>query len=63
MNITGKITGIKYKPLLCNKLTKYQFSEIEKALRSSAFILKNDSDSEFAMVVFLFSFFVKKERS
>lgn len=49
MNITGKITGIKYKPLLCNKLKKYEIGEIEKALSSSAFILKNDSDSEFAI--------------
>ena len=36
MKVSAKITGIKYKPLLCAKLKSYSFEELSTALSESA---------------------------
>lgn len=50
MNILAKITGIKYKPLLCAKLKFYSFEELSYALSESAsFILNVDENNKIAV--------------
>ena len=50
MDLSAKIKGIKYKPLLCRDLKVFEFSELEKALDSSAsFILKIDKENKVAI--------------
>jgi hypothetical protein len=50
MDLSAKIKGIKYKPLLCRNLDVFEFNELEKALSSSAsFILKIDNENKVAI--------------
>ncbi|MCL4385109.1 MAG: hypothetical protein M1326_02200 [Cyanobacteria bacterium] len=50
MNILAKITGIKYKPLLCAKLKSYSFEELSSALsESTSFILNVDENNKIAV--------------
>ena len=50
MDLSAKITGIKYKPFLCAKLKTYAFKDLEKALATSgAFTLDVDKGNKVAM--------------
>jgi hypothetical protein len=50
MDLSAKIKGIKYKPLLCRNLEVFEINELEKALYSSAsFILKIDNENKVAI--------------
>ena len=50
MEISAKITGIKYKPLLCRKLNIFNFKDVDKALSKYAtFILKIDDKNQIAL--------------
>jgi hypothetical protein len=50
MQIYGEITGIKYKPFLCNTLVQYDTEELDKALsKSGSFILKIDKENRVAV--------------
>jgi len=50
INISAKITGIKYKPLSCRKLNVFDFDELAKALAKNAtFILKINYVSRIAI--------------
>lgn len=50
MDISAKITGIKYTPLLCKELKSYNFKDLKKALSSSAtFILDIDKENSIAI--------------
>jgi len=50
MDLSAKIKGIKYKPLLCRDLEVFEFSELEKAFVSSAsFILKINKENRVAI--------------
>jgi len=47
MDLLAKITGIKYKPLLCRKLNTYTIKELDKALSKEAtFILDVDDKTQ-----------------
>lgn len=49
-NITAKIKGIKYTPLLCRKLNTFNFTELNKALSNDAtFILKINDKNQIAL--------------
>jgi hypothetical protein len=48
-NISAKITGIKYDPLICRKLSSFSINDISEALSKRAtFILKVDEENQFA---------------
>lgn len=50
MDISAKITGIEYTPLLCRKLETFDFEDLDKALsRSATFILNVDKDNKVAV--------------
>jgi len=50
MDLLAKITGIKYKPLLCRKLNTYPIKELNKALSKDAtFILNVDNKNQIAI--------------
>lgn len=50
MNITAKITGIKYEPLLCKKQNLWSFDDIGKAISKEAtFLLKINSENKIAI--------------
>jgi len=50
LNISGKITGIKYAPLLTKNLTKYSLKEFDYALaKESVFLLDLGRDNELAI--------------
>jgi len=50
MDLSAKIKGVKYKPLLCRDLEVFEFSELEKALASSAsFILQINKENKVAI--------------
>ena len=50
MDLSAKIKGIKYQPLLCKELRIYDLSDLEKALDTSAsFILKFNKENQIAM--------------
>jgi len=50
MDLLAKIKGIKYKPFLCRDLDVFEFSELGKALASSAsFILKINKENKVAI--------------
>jgi hypothetical protein len=50
MNILARITGIKYKPLLCRKLETFDFEDIATALSNNAtFILNIDRENKVAV--------------
>ena len=50
MDLSAKITGIQYKPLLCRKLKTVDFKDFEKALAKKAtFILKITPDHKLAV--------------
>jgi len=50
MDLSAKITGIKYTPLLCKSLPAYKFANLEQALSdSSAFILDIDEQTKVAV--------------
>ena len=50
MNISAKITGIKYTPLLCRDLKPFGIENLDIALAKSAtFILRVDRSNEFAV--------------
>ena len=50
MNITAKITGIKYTPFLCRDLNEYGFDELDNSLSKDAtFILKVDDKNKVAI--------------
>jgi len=50
MDLFAKIKGIKYKPFLCRDLEIFEFSELGKALASSAsFILKINKENKVAI--------------
>ncbi|MEM2916627.1 MAG: hypothetical protein QXT19_04695 [Candidatus Woesearchaeota archaeon] len=49
-NITAKIKGIKYTPLLCRKLHTFNFNDLDKALSKEAtFILRIDDKNQIAL--------------
>ena len=49
-NISTKIKGIKYTPLLCRKLHTFNFSELDQALSKEAtFILRIDDKNQIAL--------------
>jgi len=50
MNISAKITGIKYCPFLCRKLHTFDLSELEQALSKEAtFILRINDENKIAI--------------
>jgi len=50
MDLSAKITGIKYKPFLCAKLKTYAFKDLQKALSKSAvFILDVNKENKVAV--------------
>lgn len=49
-DISAKIKGIKYTPLLCRELNTFNFAELDKALSNNAtFILKIDDRNQIAL--------------
>ena len=49
-NISAKIKGIKYTPLLCRKLHTFNFSELDQGLSKEAtFILRTDDKNQIAL--------------
>ncbi len=50
MDLSAKITGIKYKPFLCAKLKTYAFKDLQRALSKSAvFILDVNKENKIAI--------------
>lgn len=50
MDLSAKITGIKYRPFLCAKLKTYAFKDLQKALAKSAvFILDVSKENKIAV--------------
>ncbi len=50
MDLSAKITGIKYKPFLCAKLKTYAFKDLQRALSKSAvFILNVNKENKVAI--------------
>lgn len=50
MDVSAKITGIKYSPFLCRSLNQYSISDIDSALSKDAtFILNIDKNKEIAL--------------
>jgi len=50
MDLSAKIKGIKYSPFLCRDLPTFEFTDLEKALASSAsFILKINKENKVAI--------------
>lgn len=50
MDLSAKIRGIKYKPLLCKELDVYEINELAKAINHSAsFILKINKENNVAV--------------
>jgi len=50
MDITAKITGIKYTPFLCRKLHLWEFEQIEQAMsKEASFLLKVSKEDRIAM--------------
>ena len=50
MDLSAKITGIKYKPLLCAKLKFFAFKGLKQALATNAvFILNIDKENSVAV--------------
>ena len=50
MDLSAKIRGIKYKPLLCKELDVYEINELEEAINQSAsFILKINKENNVAI--------------
>ncbi len=50
MDLSAKIKGIKYKPLLCRKLKVFEFKNLEEALSSCAsFMLNIDKENKVAV--------------
>jgi len=50
MDLSAKITGIKYKPFLCRKLETFDIKKLEGALsQKSVFILKVNDENEIAV--------------
>lgn len=50
MDLSAKIKGIKYKPLLCRKLEVFDFKNLQRALSSCAsFILKISKENQVAI--------------
>ena len=50
MDVSAKVTGIKYNPLLCRELPLYEFKNLETALSSSAsFVLRVDDNTKIAV--------------
>lgn len=50
MDLSAKITGIKYKPFLCARLKTYAFKDLQKALSKSAvFILDVNKENKVAV--------------
>jgi DNA-dependent RNA polymerase auxiliary subunit epsilon len=50
MDLSAKITGIRYKPLLCAKLKSFAFKDLERALATNAvFILNIDKENNVAI--------------
>jgi len=50
MDLSAKITGIKYKPFLCAKLKTYAFKDLQKALSKNAvFILDVGKENKIAI--------------
>lgn len=50
MDLSAKIRGIKYKPLLCKELDVYEINELEEAINQSAsFILKINKENNVAV--------------
>jgi len=50
MDLSAKITGIKYSPKLCRELKTYNLSELDYALsQDGSFILNLDSKNHFAL--------------
>jgi hypothetical protein len=50
MQIYGEITGIKYKPFLCNTLVQYDIEKFDKALsESGSFIVEIDKENRVAV--------------
>ena len=49
-NISAKISGIKYKPLLCRKLNIFNFNELSRAIpKEATFILKIDTKNQIVL--------------
>lgn len=49
MNITAKITGIRYTPFLHSRLNTYDIKDLDKALNKSSFKLKINKENEMAV--------------
>lgn len=50
MDLSAKITGIKYKPLLCRQLNTYSFEDLDKAFSKEAtFILNVNNKNQIAI--------------
>jgi hypothetical protein len=50
LDISAKITGISYKPLLCSELDEFEFNLLDEILRKkTAFILNADSRNKIAI--------------
>jgi len=50
VDISAKITGIKYSPFLCRKLHTFDLSELDKALSKEAtFILRINDQNKIAV--------------
>lgn len=50
MDLSAKITGVKYKPFLCAKLKSFAFKDLEQALATNAvFILNIDKENSVAV--------------
>jgi hypothetical protein len=49
MDLSAKITGIKYKPFLCAKLKTYAFKDLEKALATSSVFILDDKENKVAV--------------
>jgi hypothetical protein len=49
MDLSAKIKGIKYKPLLCRKLDVFDSKDLDKAISRSSFILKINKENRIAI--------------
>jgi len=49
MDLSAKITGIKYKPFLCRKLNTYQINDLQKALSRDATFVLNVNKNQIAI--------------
>ncbi|PIS39311.1 MAG: hypothetical protein COT33_02615 [Candidatus Nealsonbacteria bacterium CG08_land_8_20_14_0_20_38_20] len=49
MDLSAKIKGIRYKPLLCRELEVFDYKDLEEAISCASFILKINEENQIAI--------------